>query len=128
MRAAHPLPTNSSRSAGRNRRGVIQSTFRSVASRKLGMVSRLNTCRRGGSLTCAATNLPNVRPFRYVQSRGGTMAWWKRAKSEPDEAAADPALPLLRFEGISKIFKADGGADETDTYALNDVTVDIDRG
>jgi len=56
------------------------------------------------------------------------MAWWKRAKSEPDEAAADPALPLIRFEGISKIFKAEGGADETDTYALNDVTVDIDRG
>src|SRR5262245_13376111 len=55
------------------------------------------------------------------------MAWWKRETRGGDEQAADPTLPLIRLEGITKIFKADGG-DDTDTYALNEVTVDIDRG
>jgi putative ABC transport system ATP-binding protein len=56
------------------------------------------------------------------------MAWWKRDKSGVEDRATDPNLPLIRLEGVTKIFKADGGADETDTYALNDVTVDIARG
>jgi putative ABC transport system ATP-binding protein len=57
------------------------------------------------------------------------MAWWKRAKPERDDTAGvDPAaLPLIRLDGVTKIFKADGG-DETDTHALDGVTVDIDRG
>ena len=57
------------------------------------------------------------------------MAWWKRTRTERDETPAASAadLPLIRLEGVTKIFKADGG-DETDTHALDGVTVDIDRG
>jgi putative ABC transport system ATP-binding protein len=58
------------------------------------------------------------------------MAWWKRGRTEQDAAvaAADTAaLPLIRLEGVTKIFKADGG-DETDTHALDSITVDIERG
>jgi len=51
------------------------------------------------------------------------MAWWKRSK--PVENGLNPDLPLIRFDGISKVFKGD--ADE-ETWALNDVTVDIGRG
>jgi putative ABC transport system ATP-binding protein len=51
------------------------------------------------------------------------MAWWKRSK--PEQAKADPTLPLIRLEGITKIFK--GEADE-ETRALDDVTLDIERG
>src|SRR3954471_6981245 len=51
------------------------------------------------------------------------MAWWKHSK--PADTAADPNLPLIRFEGITKTFKGD--ADE-ETRALDDVTLDIQRG
>src|SRR3954453_18935766 len=51
------------------------------------------------------------------------MAWWKHSK--PADTAADPNLPLIRFEGITKIFKGD--ADE-ETRALDNVTLDIERG
>jgi putative ABC transport system ATP-binding protein len=51
------------------------------------------------------------------------MAWWKRKAALED--AADPSMPLIRFEGLTKIFKGD--ADE-ETRALDDVTVDIGRG
>jgi putative ABC transport system ATP-binding protein len=53
------------------------------------------------------------------------MAWWKRKPVEQDEGAADPSMPLIRLEGITKTFKGD--ADEL-TVALQDVTVDIGRG
>ncbi len=53
------------------------------------------------------------------------MAWWKRATSGPVQAATDPSLPLIRLEGVTRIFKGD--ADE-ETRALDGVTVDIDRG
>jgi putative ABC transport system ATP-binding protein len=55
------------------------------------------------------------------------MAWWSR-KSHTDAGkgdARDPTLPLVRLEGISKVFKGD--ADE-ETHALRNVTVDINRG
>ena len=52
------------------------------------------------------------------------MAWWKRS-SKAEDTPADPNLPLIRLEGITKIFKGD--ADE-ETRALDDVTVDIERG
>jgi putative ABC transport system ATP-binding protein len=56
------------------------------------------------------------------------MAWWKRAKTaDAGVAAADPSLPLIRLEGVTKIFKADASG-EADTHALDDVTLDIDRG
>jgi putative ABC transport system ATP-binding protein len=55
------------------------------------------------------------------------MPWWR--KNQPgtvDEAdAVDPDLPVIRFQHISKIYKGD--ADE-ETRALDDVTVDIQRG
>jgi putative ABC transport system ATP-binding protein len=51
------------------------------------------------------------------------MAWWTRRK--PEHTTMDPNLPLIRLEGITKIYK--GEADE-ETRALDEVTVDIDRG
>ena len=51
------------------------------------------------------------------------MFWRRRA--EPKAPEADPGMPLIRLEGISKVFKGD--ADE-ETHALRDVTVDIGRG
>jgi putative ABC transport system ATP-binding protein len=55
------------------------------------------------------------------------MAWWRKSRSEPEDgtAGADSALPLIRLEHVTKIFKGD--ADE-ETRALDDVTVDIQRG
>jgi putative ABC transport system ATP-binding protein len=58
------------------------------------------------------------------------MAWWKRARTERDEApAADAAtMPLIRLEGVTKVFRGDAGGNEEETRALDGVTVDIDRG
>lgn len=56
------------------------------------------------------------------------MAWWRRKQAEaeqPGNAGPGPGGPLIRLEHVTKLFKGD--ADE-ETYALNDVTVDIDRG
>ena len=54
------------------------------------------------------------------------MAWWRKERSVAVEKAGDPTLPLIRLEGITKIFKGDGA--EEPTVALQDVTVDIGRG
>ena len=51
------------------------------------------------------------------------MAWWQRSK--PAEDGMKPDMPLIRFDGIGKVFKGD--ADE-ETWALCDVSVDIGRG
>src|SRR5258708_28874864 len=58
------------------------------------------------------------------------MAWWKRNKTEARDpaAAVDPDMPLIRLDGITKLFKGDAAGHEADTRALDDVTVDIDRG
>jgi putative ABC transport system ATP-binding protein len=53
------------------------------------------------------------------------MAWWRRSAANPDEAVSAADMPLIRLEGITKVFKGD--ADE-ETKALEDVTVDIGRG
>jgi len=54
------------------------------------------------------------------------MSWWrKRPQPLTADSAADPTLPVIRLEHVSKIFK--GGADE-ETRALDDVTVNIQRG
>jgi putative ABC transport system ATP-binding protein len=54
------------------------------------------------------------------------MSWWRKRESNPvEDAPVDPNLPLIRLENVSKVFKAD--ADE-DTRALDDVSVDIQRG
>jgi putative ABC transport system ATP-binding protein len=51
------------------------------------------------------------------------MSWWKRPK--PAEDAIKTDLPLIRLEGISKVFKGDG---DDELWALSDVTIDIGRG
>ena len=57
------------------------------------------------------------------------MAWWKRSKTpERDEGPVDPNMPLIRLEGITKTFKGDSAGEEAETVALDNVTVDIDRG
>src|SRR5438093_6064828 len=55
------------------------------------------------------------------------MVWWRRSdrQSADRSSAPDPGLPVIRLEHVSKIFKGD--ADE-ETRALDDVTVDIQRG
>jgi putative ABC transport system ATP-binding protein len=56
------------------------------------------------------------------------MAWWKRKRDEPVEPAGDDrTMPLIRLEGIGKVFKSDEAAGE-DLHALRDVSVDIGRG
>jgi putative ABC transport system ATP-binding protein len=53
------------------------------------------------------------------------MPWWRKKTETQDNPPADPNLPLIRLEHVSKVFQGD--ADE-ETYALDDVTVDIRRG
>ena len=55
------------------------------------------------------------------------MGWWRReAKSDKRDAAdAVSAGPLIRLEHVTKSFKGD---EEEPTVALNDVSVEIDRG
>ena len=58
------------------------------------------------------------------------MAWWKRSTTtaSDDAAPVDPNMPLIRLDGITKLFKGDAAGNEADTRALDNVTVDIDRG
>jgi putative ABC transport system ATP-binding protein len=53
------------------------------------------------------------------------MPWWKRRETAADETPADPGLPLIRLERVSKVYQGD--ADE-ETRALDDVSIDIQRG
>ena len=54
------------------------------------------------------------------------MPWWRKEPApKPEESAPDPAMPVIRLEHVSKVFKGD--ADE-ETRALDDVSVDIARG
>src|SRR5690349_16410599 len=54
------------------------------------------------------------------------MSWWKRSKPVENKAEnADADMPLIRLEGVSKVFKGD--ADE-ETWALSNITLDIGRG
>src|SRR5499427_5955702 len=55
------------------------------------------------------------------------MTWWRKSerRSKDEAREADPALPVIRLERVSRIFKGD--ADE-ETLALDDITVDIERG
>jgi putative ABC transport system ATP-binding protein len=55
------------------------------------------------------------------------MAWWKRGTDESKAGGTDgdPSMPLIRLEGVTKTFRGD--ADE-ETRALDNVTLDIDRG
>ena len=53
------------------------------------------------------------------------MRWWRRGQPEQEPQAVAVDMPLIRLEGITKIFRGD--ADE-DTRALSDVTVDLHHG
>src|SRR5918994_3772821 len=54
------------------------------------------------------------------------MSWWRKRESHSSlEESADPTLPLIRLEHVSKVYQGD--ADE-ETRALDDVSVDIQRG
>jgi len=54
------------------------------------------------------------------------MPWWRKREEQPggEAAAGDPTLPVIRLEHVTKIFKGDG----EETRALDDVTLDIQRG
>src|SRR5262245_61670310 len=65
------------------------------------------------------------RPHRLIPG----MAWWRRgSQSQSDvqsgDLAADPGMPVIRLDGITKIFRGDG----EETRALEGITVDIARG
>src|SRR5882672_6886521 len=54
------------------------------------------------------------------------MAWWRRSKpAVTAEEAADPNMPLIRLQAVSKVFKGDA---DDETRALWDLTLDIGRG
>jgi putative ABC transport system ATP-binding protein len=53
------------------------------------------------------------------------MAWWKRATDKPADLPAAADMPLIRLQGITRVFEGDA---EEPTVALKDVTVDIGRG
>jgi putative ABC transport system ATP-binding protein len=55
------------------------------------------------------------------------MFSWRRRQSHAEtvDPPADPSLPLIRLEHVSKVFRNSG---DDDTRALDDVSVDIQRG
>ena len=55
------------------------------------------------------------------------MSWWRKREGQPADGAvaADPAMPVIRLERVSKVFKGDR---DEETRALDDITVDISRG
>jgi len=54
------------------------------------------------------------------------MSWWRKRDAEPVvDVPADPNMPVIRLEHVSRIFEAN--TDE-ETRALDDVTVDVARG
>jgi putative ABC transport system ATP-binding protein len=54
------------------------------------------------------------------------MPWWRRDPAPTvEETPPDPNMPVIRLEHVSKVFQGD--ADE-ETRALDDVSVDIQRG
>src|SRR5215831_1847544 len=131
MSAAHPLPTNSSSSTGRNLRGVgIESTALSAVSHEKTGCYHGDYAAHGPSVY---GHSPNDRARKIVKchgtheyTEGAAMAWWKRGgNGAKGETGADPSLPLIRLDGVTKIFKGD--ADE-ETRALDALTLDIDRG
>jgi putative ABC transport system ATP-binding protein len=57
------------------------------------------------------------------------VSWWNRNKAREDAAGPiDPAMPLIRLEAISKVFAGDADGADGETRALDEVTLDIDRG
>ena len=52
------------------------------------------------------------------------MAAWWRKDPKPADVPIDPNMPVIRLEHISKVFKGD----DEETRALDDVSVDVQRG
>src|SRR5687767_6949552 len=53
------------------------------------------------------------------------MSWWRRAPAPSGEPAPDAGGPVIRLQGISRVFKGD--ADE-ETWALRDVNLEVSAG
>ena len=57
------------------------------------------------------------------------MSWWNRNKASEEVAGpVDATMPLIRLEGIGKVFAGDADGADGETRALDQVTLDIDRG
>jgi putative ABC transport system ATP-binding protein len=59
------------------------------------------------------------------------MGWWNRGSkgtARDKSATLDPNMPLIRLEGITRVFKGDSGGHDAETRALDDVSLDIGRG
>ncbi|HEY2431992.1 MAG TPA: ABC transporter ATP-binding protein [Vicinamibacterales bacterium] len=58
------------------------------------------------------------------------MAWWTRARpaQEAGTTADAEQMPLIRLDGVAKLYKVDAPGEEGETRALDGVTLDIDRG
>ena len=58
------------------------------------------------------------------------MSWWNRSKPRGEDEAGpvDPAMPLIRLDGITKVFAGDRDGADGETRALDGVTLDIARG
>jgi putative ABC transport system ATP-binding protein len=54
------------------------------------------------------------------------MGWFRRSRRDVQAATADANVPIIRLEGITKIFRSDDAEEET--HALADVTTNIHRG
>ena len=51
------------------------------------------------------------------------MSWWRRSENKREEAVEGG--PIIKLEGVTRVFKGDA---EEDTYALRDVNVEIQAG
>jgi putative ABC transport system ATP-binding protein len=52
------------------------------------------------------------------------MSWWRKDPKPSTDLPADPNMPVIRLEHVSKIFPGD----DEETRALDDVSADIQRG
>ncbi len=52
------------------------------------------------------------------------MPWWRKTKAV-EESPADPNMPVIRLEHVSKIFRGDASEE---TRALDEVSLDIGKG
>src|SRR5690349_7178133 len=97
MSAAQPLPTKSSRSAGRNRRGVIEKDLSGLGGTEENGDVITDLCQRWAGA---------VRPI--LVSRRDPVSWFKKLRSRTHEDAATPVnpaeMPLIRLEGVGKVF------------------------
>jgi putative ABC transport system ATP-binding protein len=55
------------------------------------------------------------------------MKWWRKREADPagQDLPPDPNMPVIRLEHVSRLFRGDA---DDETRALDDVTVDIQRG